>query len=555
MQRVDHRLCIHHWCRICCIGLFWIMLAAPLVVMGVMPVKTVSQNENRNLAEFPKLQANRLNAYFRGIESYWNDHIGFRDALTFIYNYILWAGFDQSGFSWVTVGKSGWFFFGGDQSNEDVLGKVVLRDADLKQWAGVIQAKKDWFDRQNIRYVFVLAPNKQSVYPEYLPDWMRRHAVSVRRIDRLVEVLRKHTDVEIIDLRDALLREKDREPVFFRTDSHWNWQGAYAAYRQVIDRLHDWFPDMEPLPKSRMTEIVRDFRHGDLRMGLDGVIWEKERVWLPAEPCSKWNGTAFDRYLYEKRCGTGRTRAIVLRDSYMDFVEPYLSEHFGDVVYIWKRWAEDSGTEHRLYKEWIEKMRPDLVIEERVERLVGQIPAVTMEQRFDYADPVLGHWDGTIGFDGIEPYHQVRLEPENGGLLIFATGNDPGVRLPEMGQNTGPLIIRIEIESPADTVLQMFYATDEKSGYSEAKSRKMSLEKGVNTVFLCIEEPAIQGQLRLDPGYAIGTYRLQSIEIRKDQVASLLQAYDAGRMSSHARSQMGTSRRRVGSTMGSAHNP
>lgn len=506
------------------------MLAAPLVVMGVMPVKTVSQNENRNLAEFPKLQANRLNAYFRGIESYWNDHIGFRDALTFIYNFILWAGFDQSGFSWVTVGKSGWFFFGGDQSNEDVLGKVVLQDADLKQWVGVIQAKKDWFDRQNIRYVFVLAPNKQSVYPEYLPDWMRRHAVSARRIDRLVEVLRKHTDVEIIDLRDALLREKDREPVFFRTDSHWNWQGAYAAYRQVIDRLKDWFPDMEPLPKSRMTEIVRDFRHGDLRMGLDGVIWEKERVWLPAEPCSQLNGTAFDRYLYEKRCETGRTRAIVLRDSYMDFVEPYLSEHFGDVVYIWKRWAEDSGTEHRLYKEWIEKIHPNLVIEERAERLIGQIPAATLEQRFDYSGPFVGHWNAESGFDGIVLHQQAWLERSHDGLLIHATGMDPGVRLPDMGQDIGPLILRIEMESPADTALQIFYPTASEKGYTEENSRGVLLKKGQNTVYLCIEEPTVRGRLRLDPGYAVGTYRLRSLEIRRDRLESLFQEYDAGRM-------------------------
>lgn len=506
------------------------MLAVPLLVMSVMPYKTLSQSENRNLAKFPNFRMNYINEYFRGIEFFWNDHIGFRDMLTFIYNYILWAGFDQSGVSWVTVGKAGWFFFGGDQSNEDVLGKVVLQDVDLKQWTSVIQAKKNWFARQGIRYMFVLAPNKQSVYSEYLPAWMQRHAASVRRIDRLLEALRKHTDVEIVDLRDALLREKEREIVFFRTDSHWNWQGGYAAYRQVIDRLNGWFPEMRPLPKSRLNEIVREFRNGDLRMGLDGVLWEKETLWIPADPCSKLVGTEFDRYLYEKRCAISQWKAIVLRDSFMDFVEPYLSEHFGDIVYIWKRWAEDSGTEHRLYKEWIKKLNPDIVIEERVERLVGQIPAPTLEQRFDYADPVLGHWNCSMGFNGIEAHNQVELEPSNEGLFMLATGNDPGVRLPEIGQNIGPLIVKIEIESPEDTVLQIFYSTDLNKGYCEMKSRKVPLQKGNNTVFLCIEEAAIQGRLRLDPGYTIGTYRLQSIEIRKDHLGSLLLAYDAGRL-------------------------
>jgi hypothetical protein len=502
-------------------------LAVPPLLMWVMSVKTVSQTENRNLAEFPKFQANRLHAYFRGMESYWNDHIGFRDTFTFIYNYILWAGFDKSGVSWVTVGKSGWFFFGGDQSNEDVLGKVVLRDADLKQWAAVLQAKKDWFDRQDIRYVFVLAPNKQSVYPEYLPDWMRHHAVKIRRIDRLVDILRRYTDVEIIDLRDVLLREKEKRPVFFRTDSHWNWQGAYAAYRRIIESLHGWFPQVQPLPRSGLREIVRDFRHGDLSMGLYGVLWEKETVWIPGEPCAKLPGADFDRYLYEKRCVGADMRAIILRDSFMDFVEPYLSEHFGHVVYIWKRWAEDSGIEHGLYKEWIEKLHPDIVIEERVERLIGQIPDATLEQRFDYADPSLALFDARSGFAGIIPHNQVALENSDDGLLMHATGTDPGVRLPAMGKGVGPLIVRIEIESPADTILQIFYTTDAAHGYSEEKSRKVALKKGENIVFLQLEEPEIEGSLRLDPGYAPGMYRLRSLEIRRDKLEAIRSTFSS----------------------------
>lgn len=507
------------------IGVFWM---APLIGFLFLPKQTLSLAENRKLAEFPKYTSESLPLYLRGIENYWNDHLGFRDLLVFLNNYVLWAVFDKSSVSWVTIGKDGWLFYAGDQSNEDVIGRVTLKDDELKRWLCVLQAKKEWLERQGVRYFFILVPDKQSIYPEYLPDLLKRYAVSHKRIDALVNNLRKY-HVDFLDLRAELLREKEHEQVYFQKDSHWNFQGAYVAYRRIIYELSSWFPEMKPLSKSNLLQLEKDFLEVDLRMGLDGVIREKVVHWIPKEPCSLPIRGDNRNYLFEKRCLNAKRRAIVIRDSCMTLLEPYLSEHFNHVVYIWKRWAEDSGEGHTLLKEWIDRIHPHILIEERVERLIGQIPTATMQQRFDYAHPLLGQWDSNRGFDGIMLHQQALLEPADDGLLIHATGSDPGLRFPDLGQDIGPLILRIEIESPADTVLQVFYTNTAEAGYVEENSRTIPLKKGENAVYLCIEEPTIKGQLRLDPGFAPGTYLLRSVEIRQDRLESLFQAYDVER--------------------------
>ena len=37
----------------------------------------------------------------------------------------------------------------------------------------------------------------------------------------------------MLDLRPALREAKAKEQVYYKTDTHWNWRGAFAAYRVI----------------------------------------------------------------------------------------------------------------------------------------------------------------------------------------------------------------------------------------------------------------------------------------------------------------------------------
>ena len=77
-----------------------------------------------------------------------------------------------------------------------------------------------------------------------------------------------------------------------------------------------------------------------------------------------------------------------------------------------------------------------------------------------------------------------------------------------------PLIVRVDLTSPADTVLELFYETSQASGYSGDRKVSQELHKGRNVVFLTLKEPTLSGRLRLDPGMIPGEYVLHDLEVR-----------------------------------------
>ena len=64
----------------------------------------------------------------------------------------------------------------------------------------------------------------------------------------------------------------------------------------------------------------------------------------------------------------GRGSAVVFRDSFASGMYPYLSETFARVAYYWAYPTSDD-----FYK-IIELEKPDVVIEERVERMFQAVP-------------------------------------------------------------------------------------------------------------------------------------------------------------------------------------
>jgi hypothetical protein len=50
--------------------------------------------------------------------------------------------------------------------------------------------------------------------------------------------------VTVIDLRPALRDAKSSSLVYYKTDSHWNTRGAYAAYREILRVLKSEFPEV-----------------------------------------------------------------------------------------------------------------------------------------------------------------------------------------------------------------------------------------------------------------------------------------------------------------------
>ena len=85
------------------------------------------------------------------------------------------------------------------------------------------------------RFVFVVAPNKHTVYPEQLPAGLGRSDTSTR-LDQLAAALHERGE-PFVDLRPVLMELKQSRRAYQRLGTHCNDVGAHAAYLAIGRRL------------------------------------------------------------------------------------------------------------------------------------------------------------------------------------------------------------------------------------------------------------------------------------------------------------------------------
>ena len=206
-----------------------------------------------------------------------------------------------------------------------------------------MEARRDWIAARGGKYVFVVAPDKHSIYPEYLPEWVVKSA-QPSKLDQLLAHLRAHSSVTVLDLRPALLAAKKSGPTYLQTDTHWNKFGAFIGYQQLMQTLQGQLPGMNPLPLEAFDrkKIVR--RGGDLAvcLGQQEEIQETNDVlFVPRPPLTPLIQT--DVGSIGEQTGTGAVltrnpdatgKVVVFRDSFAESWMPFLGYNFREAIYL-----------------------------------------------------------------------------------------------------------------------------------------------------------------------------------------------------------------------------
>jgi hypothetical protein len=387
--------------------LFALGLSLPLIDWAFRIDHTLELTENRVAAKAPHWPHSwaALKKLPKEIDAYWNDAFGFRRRL------ILWQAMARyrvgvSPSSQVIVGKKGWLFYAGDDSIRQHRGLRLLSAEDLATWQRQLEARRDWLKGLGAHFLFVIAPDKQSVYPEEVPR--RFGGAATTPLDQLVNHLRAHSTVDVLDLRSALRAAKKDGPVYCQTDTHWSDRGSYAAYQAIMGRVTAWYPQIVARPPSDFSAQESRRWSGDLAamLGLGGFLVEQDRQLVPQPPVSlqdlPTDGYAPPTTLRYVRMQTvpessSGPRAVVFHDSFFLAPEerrsgqptppwgpppatfhliPLLAEKFSRATFTWQK---------RFDAELIKREHPDVVIEERVERVLVNGPegAVPGSRRLD----------------------------------------------------------------------------------------------------------------------------------------------------------------------------
>jgi alginate O-acetyltransferase complex protein AlgJ len=352
-------------------ALFALLFLLPLADMAWNLDRSGRLNENRKVARFPQtsLAPGSVRSFLQDYGKYFDDNFGFRNALVrlnFILRYRL-LGTSPSPLA--VKGREGWLFYTGDGEMNDHRGIVTYDEKRLRNWARALQLKKAWLQGLGIRYVLFIPPNKSSIYGEFVPgvyDRVRDRTA----LDDLVDHLRAHTDVKVVDSRRTLMDGKNTGPVYFKTDTHWNQLGAFLAYQDVMKVVAPWFPGMKPMTMGDL-HLVREKRAGgDLAGMMGGTDFLEDEDVRPVPNVGRrpevggiTDGTR--RPVVVEVGNASSPRAVVFQDSFFPSVAPYLSPHFQSVKYVWQPWNASLDVDGVILAH-----RPDLVIEEILERLV-----------------------------------------------------------------------------------------------------------------------------------------------------------------------------------------
>jgi len=286
-------------------------------------------------------------------------------------------GGDGSGFAWkvqvpgqhfkVLRGKDGWLFLRNDSN--DVLGqhtgRVSLQAPDRRRWEKAFTERSAAVARAGVTWLFVIAPDKEAVYPEYLPADI--HPVGTRPVHDVLAMARR-AGVPSLYLLDAMIAGKRGGEVYSKTDTHWNYRGAFLGYQAICENLRGRGVGLDEVTDDEI-EWGEDEVEGDLGSKLDPPVASRRP--LPAMPrvrASLVYDNAVQNHgrvkVFERDLPGGPT-CIVFGESFAEGLLIFLRESFRRLVFVHTS---------MLIPEVVEREQPDVVLGIPIERFLVRAP-------------------------------------------------------------------------------------------------------------------------------------------------------------------------------------
>jgi len=303
----------------------------------ILPDRSFSQQENRVLQSAPKFTVSSLlsGKFTETFEDYVTDQFAFRDR-------------------WTTLKARCELAMGKNENN----GVYLCRNETLIEPFTAPEAEDlslsleavDTLAKSNdIPVYFGLIPSASEIWSDYLPAG----APNDSQKDFIDDCYRS-TAALPVDIYSALASHKE-ENVYYRTDHHWTTLGAYYGYTALAEAM-----GFEPVPLSDYTKTpVTDEFLGSTysKSGFSWVRPDSISTYVEQGDCvihtfsdgAETAGSLYvesfleqkDKYSYfyggntplvtVTTPNTDAPRLLILRDSYMDSLSPYLFAHFSEI--------------------------------------------------------------------------------------------------------------------------------------------------------------------------------------------------------------------------------
>lgn len=362
---------------------FALIIVVPL--MGINRVEgKVSTVENKALTVKPNLFMvdGTINGnYLKEFEGWIDDNIGCRDSAmvaNLVLKYKLFHVLDLENWH---IGEDGeQFYTTGGEEIKTYTGENVFTPEDMQEMAENLIRMNRYFEEAGCTTYNIFIPNKEAVYSEMYSPFIAFHEDESRQ-DKFCDYLAANTDLNVMNLKKPLIEAAKEQRVYYKAydASHWNMNGAFLGYRELMNEMNKNYPDIKVLAagdfdlKEEQWEGLSSYY--DSVPALKNSFHYKDTIyhytlkggWNYSVEQTPPKGMEIDPnlnyYHYSNELTGNQHCMLIVGDSYMySFMLPFLAESVHDVYFIRNT---NAGTIVKL----AETVCPDVFVYEVAERV------------------------------------------------------------------------------------------------------------------------------------------------------------------------------------------
>lgn len=441
----------------------------------------ISVNRGRFKPPMFSVQAFWEKDYYDAADQYFNDSLSLRGPLVYAKNWIDYHLFRTTDSPDVHIGNDGWLY--SRKSIDDFRKAACDSRACIEHLALQLHALEKVFQASDRKFVFTVAPNKSTIYPEFVGFVPRGAHCSSSPYDLFLENTSAHFLKSFARLDLPMRKAKKRGLLLYdKKGTHWNSQGAMEVAETISQKL----PEAQWEELHGKGKLYGNGGAGDLTdplMGLAAANHERP----------------FRHFIGPDR--PGLPSVVVYGDAFISNLLPYLSNAFRKVDLI--------RTDHVPPKQQWNTLEPyDVVLFETAESDLKRIQLPIDKIFPSLRAKALAQESQWLGLLEAMPVSRISLRSSVNGLEIKSVGAESVFAFPSVpGSNDEVFrVLRLSIETKRSDIMTV------KCLAPHTHVEKRSLKAGTSEVYL----PLPFGKslsMHINPGLQAGLFVLKSAEI------------------------------------------
>jgi hypothetical protein len=421
------------------------------------------------------------NEYYRSFDQYFNDSFSLRSPLILAKRWLDYRIFHMTDIEEIHVGNNGWLY--SRQSIDDYRKEACDRMQDMQRLILELHAIEKIIEASGRRFFFIVAPNKSTIYPEYVGFVPMRTTCNHSPYDLFLETIGFHPLTSFVRLEQLLQDARVNNALLYdKTSTYWNDLGAGVAAEAIQNQV---------IRDARQRRVF-DYRHrgasgvADLDRRLMGFLTRVDDV--PVMHIASSGQSQF-------------SSAIVYGDDYIENLIPYMAQIFSQLQVL-----RANSIPSRQYGE--DLRASDIILLERAESELGTIRLEIDSVFSTFEDEALIPVRYLLDLKNAVPGSNVSLDKSGEYLEIKSVGHRSTFKLPAIPGSDDHIfrVLKLTAEAQHSDLMTVEYLT------APALVKLKSLKPGITTMYLPLPFQELIS-LNIHPGDKAGVLTLQSAEV------------------------------------------